>query len=136
MLLPKKTKFRRQFSVRKIKGKAWAGSELSFGDYGLQSLARGLLSSRQLEAARKAIMHQTKRGGRLWIRVFPDKPVSKKPSETRMGGGKSPVDHYAVVIRPGRMIFELSGLTKGQAKEALRRAAQKLPLKTKIVVQE
>jgi large subunit ribosomal protein L16 len=136
MLLPKKTKFRRQFSVRTVKGKAWAGSELSFGDYGLQALTKGLLSSRQIEAARKAIMHHTKRGGKLWVRVFPDKPVSKKPSETRMGGGKSPVDHYAAVIRPGRMIFELSGLAKGQAKEALRRAAQKIPLKTRIVVQD
>jgi large subunit ribosomal protein L16 len=136
MLLPKKTKFRKQFRVRTVKGKAWSGSEISFGKYGLQALSQGLLSSRQVEAARRAIMHHTKRGGKLWVRVFPDRPISKKPGETRMGGGKSPVDHYAAVVRPGRIIFELSGLGRSQAREALRRAAQKLPLKTKIIVQD
>lgn len=137
MLLPKKTKFRKQFRGReKIRGKAWVGSELSFGEYGLKALFGGLLTSRQIEAARKAIMHYTKRSGKLWIRIFPDKPISRKPGETRMGGGKSPVDHYAALVKSGRMIFELSGISKEQATEALRRAGQKLPLKTKIVVQD
>jgi len=134
MLLPKKTKFRRQFRVRKVRGKARAGYELSFGDYGLLALAGGELTSRQIEAARKAIMHYTKRSGKLWIRVFPDTPISKKPSETRMGGGKSPVDHYAAIVKPGRMILELSGVSERQAEEALRQAAQKLPIKTRFVV--
>lgn len=137
MLLPKKTKFRNQFRGReKIRSKAWTGSELSFGEYGLKALSGGLLTSRQIEAARKAIMHYTKRSGKLWIRVFPDKPVSKKPGETRMGGGKSPVDHYAAVVKAGRIIFELSGIAKVQAEEALRRASQKLPVKTKVVTEE
>lgn len=137
MLLPKKTKFRKQFRGREaVKGKAWVGSELSFGEFGLKALTGGLLTSRQIEAARKAIMHYTKRSGKLWIRVFPDKSVSKKPAETRMGGGKSPVDHYAAVVKPGRIIFELSGVAREQAEEALRRAGQKLPLKIKIVTEE
>jgi len=134
MLLPKKTKFRKQFRGREtVRGKAWVGSNLSFGEFGLKALTGGLLTSRQIEAARKAIMHFTKRSGKLWIRVFPDKPISKKPGETRMGGGKSPVDHYAAVVKVGRMIFELSGVSEEQAKEALRRAGQKLPLRTKVV---
>jgi len=134
MLLPKKTKFRKQFRGREtVRGKAWVGSKLSFGEFGLKALTGGLLTSRQIEAARKAIMHFTKRSGKLWIRVFPDKPISKKPSETRMGGGKSPVDHYAAVVKAGRMIFELSGVSKEQAEEALRRAGHKLPLRTKVV---
>jgi len=137
MLLPKKTKFRKQFRGRgTMQGKAWVGSKLSFGEYGLKALTGGLLTSRQIEAARKAIMHYTKRSGKLWIRVFPDKPISKKPAETRMGGGKSPVDHYAAVVKPGRIIFELSGVAREQAEEALRRAGQKLPLKIKLVVQD
>lgn len=137
MLLPKKTKFRKQFRGREaIKGKAWVGSELAFGEFGLKAIAEGLLTSRQIEAARKAIMHYTKRSGKLWIRVFPDKAISRKPGETRMGGGKSPVDHYAAVVKKGRVIFELSGITKEQAEEALRRAGQKLPLKTRIVVEK
>jgi len=136
MLLPKRTKFRRQFRVRAIKGKAWVGSELAFGEYGLRAITSGRLSSRQIEAARKAIIHYTKRSGKMWIRVFPDTPVAKKPNETRMGGGKSPVDHYVAIVKPGRMIFELSGIGEKQAREALRRAAQKLPLKTGIVVED
>jgi len=137
MLLPKKTKFRTQFRGNEtIKGKAWVGSELSFGKYGLKATAGGLLTSRQIEAARRAIMHYTKRGGKLWIRIFPDKPISKKLGETRMGGGKSPVDHYAAVVKAGRIIFELSGIAAKQAQEALKRAGQKLPLKTKIVTEE
>ena len=137
MLLPKRTKFRKQFRGKEtIKGKAWLGSHLAFGEYGLKVLSGGLLTSRQIEAARKAIIHYTKRSGKLWIRVFPDKPVSKKPGETRMGGGKSPVDHYAAVVKGGRIIFELSGVPKEQAKEALRRAGQKFPMKTKFVEED
>lgn len=137
MLLPKKTKFRKQFRGREtIKGKAWVGSKLAFGEFGLKALSGGLLTSKQIEAARKAIMHHTKRSGKLWIRVFPDKPISKKPGETRMGGGKSPVDHYAAVVKVGRIIFELSGVAKKQAEEALRRAGRKLPIKTKIVIEK
>lgn len=137
MLLPKKTKFRRQFRGREaVRGKAWRGSELSFGEFGLKAAVTGQLTSRQIEAARTAIMHHTKRGGKLWIRIFPDKPVSKKPAETRMGGGKSPVDHYVAVVKKGRIIFELSGISRGQAEEALRRAGQKFPIKTRFVAEE
>ncbi len=116
-----------------MKGVAKRGSRLDFGELGLKALEPCWLSSRQIEAARKAIVHQTKRGGKLWIRVFPDKPVTKKPAEVRMGSGKGPVDHYVAVVRPGRIIFELAGVDEKVAIEALERAAQKLPIKTKIV---
>ncbi len=132
MLLPKKAKYRKQFRG-KMKGIAKRGSRLDFGEFGLKALEPCWLSSRQIEAARKAIVHQTKRGGKLWIRVFPDKPVTKKPAEVRMGSGKGPVDHYVAVVRPGRIIFELAGVDEKVAIEALERAAQKLPIKTKIV---
>lgn len=132
MLLPKKAKYRKQFRG-KMKGVAKRGSRLDFGELGLKALEPCWLSSRQIEAARKAIVHQTKRGGKLWIRVFPDKPVTKKPAEVRMGSGKGPVDHYVAVVRPGRIIFELAGVDEKVAIEALERAAQKLPIKTKIV---
>lgn len=132
MLLPKKTKFRKQFRGV-MKGRAWRGSELSFGDHGLQALALGDISSRQIEAARKVIRGYTERGGKLWVRIFPDKPVSRKPAEIRMGGGKSAVDHYAAEIRPGRVIFEISGVPSHLANEALRLAASKLPMKTRII---
>lgn len=132
MLLPKKTKFRNRFRGV-IKGRAWRGSELSSGNYGLQALARGDISSRQIEAARKVIRGYTERGGKLWMRIFPDKPVSKKPAEIRMGGGKSAVDHYAAEIRPGRVIFEISGVPAHLAEEALRLAASKLPIKTRVI---
>lgn len=132
MLLPKKTKFRKRFRG-KIKGQAWRGSELSFGEYGLQAMVRGDLSSRQIEAARKVVRGYTERGGKLWIRVFPDKPVSRKPAETRMGGGKSAVDHYAAEIKPGRIILEISGVPGQSSEEALKLAAAKLPIATKIV---
>lgn len=132
MLLPKKAKYRRQFRG-KIKGKAQRGQNLDFGDFGLKVLEPCLLTSRQIEAARRAITHQTKRGGKLWIRIFPDKPVTKKPAETRMGGGKSPVDHYAAPVRPGKVIFELAGVTEDIAVQALESAARKLPIKTRIV---
>jgi len=132
MLLPKKTKFRKSFRGT-LKGKALRGNRISFGDWGIQALEPGYLTSRQIEAARKAIRHYTDRGGKLWIRVFPDKPISKKPTETRMGGGKSPVDHYAAVIKPGRILFEISGVADEVAKESLTRASAKLPGKTQIV---
>jgi large subunit ribosomal protein L16 len=135
MLLPKKVKFRKQQRGNN-KGIAVRGSTVTFGDFALKSVDRGLLTSRQIEAARKAIAHRTKRGGKLWIRVFPDKSISKKPNETRMGSGKSPTDHYSAVIKPGKIIFELSGVTEDIAKQAFGRAAAKLPLKTKFIIKE
>jgi large subunit ribosomal protein L16 len=132
MLLPKKVKFRKQQRGTN-RGLATRGSSISFGEYGLKSESRGILTSRQIEAARKAISHKTKRGGKLWIRVFPAKPISKKPNETRMGSGKAPVDHYAVPIKPGKIIFELAGVTEEIAQAALKRAADKLPLRTRFV---
>lgn len=135
LLQPKKVKYRRHFRG-KIKGPTRRGAQLAFGEYGLKALAGGLLSSRQIEAARKAITHHTKRGGKLWIRIFPDKPITRKPAEVRMGGGKGAVDHYAAVIRPGRILFELSGVGEAAAREALRRAAHKLSLKTEVAARE
>ena len=132
MLLPKKTKFRKQFRGTN-KGSAWRGGKVSFGEYGLQATARGEISSRQIEAARKVIRGYTERGGKLWIRIFPDKPVSKKPAEIRMGGGKSAVDHYAAVIKPGRILLEISGVPADLSLKVLKLAAAKLPLATKIV---
>lgn len=132
MLLPKKAKYRRQFRG-KIKGKALRGQKLAFGDFGLKVLEPCLITSRQIEAARKAITRQTKRGGKLWIRVFPDKPVTRKPAEVRMGGGKGPVDHYGAPVRPGKVIFELAGVTEETAVKALESAARKLPIRTRVV---
>lgn len=132
MLLPKKAKYRRQFKGR-VKGRAQRGSSLAFGEFGLKVLEKGRLSSRQIEAARKSISRVAKRGGKLWIRVFPDKPVTKKPSEVRMGGGKGPVDHYVAVVRPGRIVFEIAGIDEETATKALKTAAQKLPVKAKVV---
>ncbi len=132
MLLPKKTKFRNRFRGV-MRGRAWRGSELSFGDYGLPALGRGAISSRQIEAARKVLRGYTGRGGKLWGRSFPDKPVSKKPAETRMGGGKSAVDHYAAEVCPGRVILEISGVPAHLAAEALRLAASKLPIKARFI---
>lgn len=135
MLMPKKVKYR-NMQRGNNRGVATRGSEISFGSFGLKAVDRGLISSRQIESARKAISHATKRGGKLWIRIFPDKPISKKPNETRMGSGKSPLDHYAAVIKPGKMIFELEGVTEKLAREAFKTAAYKLPLKTKFVKEE
>lgn len=132
MLLPKKVKYRKQQRGNN-KGVATRGNHISFGDYALKSEDRGLITSRQIESARKAIAHQTKRGGKLWIRIFPDKPISKKPNETRMGSGKSPVDHYAAVIKPGKIVFEISGVTEEIARVAFERAAHKLPLKMRFI---
>jgi len=132
VLLPKKAKYRKQFRG-KIKGAAHRGSRLNFGEFGLKALEPCWITSRQIEAARKAIVGSTKRGGKLWIRIFPDKPVTKKPAEVRMGKGKGPVDHYVAVVKPGRIIFELAGVEEKVAVEALERAAQKFAIKTRIV---
>ncbi len=132
MLMPKKVKFRKAMRGNN-KGMAVRGSTVSFGEYALKAEERGLLTSRQIESARKAVTHRTKRGGKLWIRVFPDKPISKKAAETRMGGGKSPVSHYAAVIKPGKIIFEISGVTEETAREAFKMAANKLPIRTRFI---
>lgn len=116
-----------------MKGKAFRGTKISFGDYGLLSQGTGWVTSRQIEAARRAITHYTQRGGRLWIRIFPDKPITKKPAETRMGSGKGDVYEFVAPVRPGRMLFEMGGVTRDIAYSALRLAAHKLPLPTKIV---
>ena len=132
MLLPRRAKYRKQQRGR-LKGVSSSGTKISFGDYGLLSESTGWISSRQIEAARKSITHYTKRGGRVWIRIFPDKPVTKKPAEVRMGGGKGEVNEHVAPVRPGRMLFEMSGVAKEIALEALRLASHKLPVKTKIV---
>lgn len=135
MLMPKKVKYRKQMRGTN-KGMALRGYTIAYGDYALKAVDRGLLTSRQIEAARKAVSHATKRGGKLWIRAFPDKPVAKKANETRMGSGKSPTDHYACVIKPGRIIFELGGTSQEVAEIALDRARRKLPMKTKFIKEE
>ena len=132
MLQPKKSKFKKQFRG-KMRGLAIKGSSLAFGQYGLKSEGRAWLTDRQIEAARKAISHFTKRAGKVWIRVFPDKPITKKPTGVRMGGGKGDIEGYVVTVIPGRIIFELAGVTEVIANQALKRAAAKLPFKTKFV---
>lgn len=132
MLVPKRAKYRKAFRGKR-RGVSSRGASVSFGEYGLKAMTVGWVGSRQIEAARKAIMHSIRRGGRLWIRIFPDKPVSKKPPETRMGSGKGDVYEYVAVVRPGRILFEMGGVTKEQAVEALRLAAAKVPIRTKFV---
>jgi large subunit ribosomal protein L16 len=132
MLMPKKVKYRKQMRGNN-KGMALRGFTIAYGDYAMKAMDRGLLTSRQIEAARKAVSHATKRGGKLWIRVFPDKAVAKKANETRMGSGKSPTDHYACVIKPGRIIFEIGGTTREVAEQALGTAGRKLPIRTKFI---
>ena len=132
MLLPKRAKFRKQHRGR-MKGNAHSGTTVSFGEYGLTSEGTAWVSSRQIEAARRAITHYTQRGGRLWIRIFPDKPITKKPAETRMGSGKGDVHEYVAPIKPGRVLFEMGGVTRDIAHAALRLAAHKLPMKTRII---
>ncbi len=132
MLMPSKVKFRKQQRGRR-RGKAWRGSDLSFGDYGLKVLEAGWITSRQIEASRVAIMRFIKRGGKLWIRIFPDKPVTKKPAETRMGKGKGAPEFWVAVVKPGRILFELEGVVEAEAKEAMRLASHKLPLPTRFV---
>ena len=132
MLMPGKVKYRKQHRGRR-RGKAWRGSTLSFGDYGLKALEAGWVTGRQIEASRVAIMRFIKRGGKLWIRIFPDKPVTKKPAETRMGSGKGNPETWVAVVKPGRVMFELSGVAETTAREAMLRAAHKLPIKSKFI---
>ena len=132
MLMPKRVKHRKQMKGR-MSGKPCRGIELSFGEYGLQATECGWLDSRQIEAARIAMTRYIKRGGKIWIRIFPDKPLTAKPAETRMGKGKGAPDHWVAVVRPGRILFEVGGVPKEMAQSALRRAAAKLGLKTRFV---
>lgn len=133
--MPKKQKYRKQMRGR-LKGLAQSGNSVSFGEYGLKSLTRGHLTSKQIESARKAIAGTTKRAGKVWIRVFPDKPITKKPLAVRMGSGKGAVDHFAVKIRPGKILFEISGVSMKLAKDAFNKASHKLPFNTKFVKSE
>jgi large subunit ribosomal protein L16 len=135
MLMPKKVKWRKQQKGRR-RGKAYRGSELSFGTYGLKALEPAWITSRQIEAARVAITRHIKRGGKLWIRIFPDKPITVKPAETRMGKGKGAPEFWVAVVKPGRIMFELEGISVDVAQEAMRLAAHKLPLKTKFTSAE
>ena len=135
MLMPKRTKYRKAHRGR-MKGLACRGNELDFGDFGLQALEPCWLTARQIEAARVAITRTAKRGGKLWIRVFPDKPYTKKPPETRMGKGKGSVEYYVAVVKPGQVIFELAGVPRELAVEAIRLAGHKLPIKTRFVERE
>ena len=135
MLQPKKTKFRKAQKGRN-RGLAHRGSTVAFGDFGLKTLEPGWLTSRQIEASRIAVTRYMKRQGKVWIRVFPDKPVTKKPAEVRMGKGKGAPDHWVAVVRPGRILFECEGVNKASAQEAMRLAAQKLPVKCKFVTRK
>jgi len=135
MLQPKRVKYRKiQKGTRR--GKAQAGNTVVFGNYGLQALENAWITDRQIEAARRAITRHIKRGGNVWIRIFPDKAVTKKPAETRMGGGKGSPDHWVAVVKAGRILFEMAGVDEAVAKEAMRLAANKLPINTKFVVKE
>ncbi|MDD2870623.1 MAG: 50S ribosomal protein L16 [Candidatus Gracilibacteria bacterium] len=133
MLQPKKTKYRKTFRGR-LKGKAVRGSTLSFGEYALKTTTRGFITSRQIESARRAMVRYIKRGGKIWIRIFPDKAFTTKPLEVPMGGGKGSVEMYRAPVKPGRVLFEITGVTPEIAREAFRLAAYKLPVKTKIIV--
>ena len=135
MLMPKRVKYRKQFRGR-MKGMAKGGTELLQGEFGLQALEPGWITSRQIEAVRRAMVRHMKRRGRYWIRIFPDKPVTAKPAETRMGKGKGAVDHWVAVVKPGRIMFEIAGVSDQVAQEALNRASYKLPISTQIVSRE
>lgn len=132
LLQPKRTKYRKAFRGKRT-GIATRGNSLAFGSFGLKAMTAGWISSRQLEAARRAMAHYTQRGGRIWIRVFPDKPITKHPAESRMGSGKGDVEGYVAVIKPGQLIFEMGAVSSQVAQEALRLAAHKLPISTKFV---
>jgi len=132
MLQPKRVKFRKSQRGRR-RGKAHAGNKVDFGEFGLQALEAAWITSRQIEAARRAIVHHLKRGGQVWIRIFPDKPVTARPPETRMGKGKGPVDHWVAVVRPGRVLFEIAGVREDMAREAMRLASHKLPIPTRLI---
>jgi large subunit ribosomal protein L16 len=131
MMQPKKQKFRKQFRG-KMRGDAFRGAEVDFGEYGLKAMGRGWLSARQIEAARKAIVKHTRRGGKVWIRVFPDKPVTKKALGVRMGSGKGDIFEYVCVVRPGRILFEIAGVSQEVAAEAFRNASAKIPFKVRL----
>lgn len=132
MLMPKRVKHRKQHRGR-MTGKAWRGSSVAFGEFGLQALEPCWMTSRQIEAARRAIVRYVRRGGKIWIRIFPDKPVTARAAETRMGSGKGPVDRYVAVIRPGRVLFEIGGVDEETARAAMRLAAHKLPIATQFI---
>lgn len=135
MLEPKKRKHRKSFRGR-MKGKSYRGTTLAFGEYGLKAIGRAWLSARQIEAARRAITHSIKRGGKVWIRVFPDKPVTARPAGQRMGGGKGDIDRYVAVVTPGKILFEVAGVSEELIQKAFSKAAVKLPFKTKVVSRE
>lgn len=135
MLVPRRVKYRKQMRGT-MKGDAYRGTTLSFGEFGLMTETGGWISSRQIESARRAISHHTQRGGRIWIRIYPDKPITKKPPEVRMGGGKGDVHEYVAPVLPGRILFEMGGIPVELAQEALRRAAHKLPVKTRFITRK
>lgn len=135
MLMPKRMKYRKIQRGRN-KGRATRGATIAFGEYGLQSLEPIWITSRQIEAARRAITRYVRRGGKVWIRIFPDKPVTKKPAETRMGGGKGAPDHWVAVVKPGHILVEIGGVTRDVAEEAMRLASHKLPMRTRFVARE
>ena len=135
MLMPKRTKFRKQHRGRRA-GTTKGGGSVTFGDYGLQALGAGWITARQIEAARVAMTRHIKRGGKVWITIFPDKPVTEKPAETRMGSGKGNPEYWVAVVKPGRVMFELSGVAEPLAREAMRLAGHKLPIRTKFVTRE
>lgn len=135
MLQPKRVKYRKT-QRGQLRGRAQAGSDVVFGDFGLQAEEAAWLTARQIEAARRVMVRYLRRGGRMWIRVFPDKPVTKKPAETRMGSGKGAPDHWVAVVRPGRMLFEIGGIKEDMAREAMHLASYKLPIATRFVVKE
>jgi len=135
MLQPKRVKYRKSHKGHR-RGQAQAGNSIDFGDFGLQALESAWVTSRQIEAARRAITRYIRRGGNVWVRVFPSKPVTKKPAETRMGGGKGAPDHWVAVVKPGRMLFEMGGVSEAVAKGAMRLASHKLPINTRFVTRE
>ena len=135
MLMPKKVKHRKMMKGR-MRGKAQRGNKIAFGSFGLKAMATSLITSRQIEAARRAMTRYVQRGGKIWIRIFPDKPITRKAAEVPMGSGKGSLDHFSAVVKPGRIIFEMEGIEEDVAKEAMRRASHKLPIKTKFIVKE
>lgn len=135
MLMPKRVKYRKMQRGR-LRGKAQRGNQVAFGTYGLQAVEAHYVTSRQIEAARRAIVRYIRRGGKVWIRIFPDKPVTQRAAETRMGSGKGNVDHYVAPVRPGRIMFEMAGVSEEVAREAFRLAAHKLPMKTQFVTRD
>lgn len=135
MLMPKRVKHRKE-QRGKLRGQAWRGNEITFGDYGLVALEAGWVTSRQIEAARIAMTRHVKRGGKVWIKIFPSKPVTAKPAETRMGSGKGSPEYWVAVVKPGRVLFEMAGISEEVAAEAMRLAGHKLPIKTKFIKRE